>query len=128
MKMERMPIQVGEDYQKLLGSLAAPMQVNEMRTMKEPNYSELRKVLSQYKGGEILRLMHKFSDSLGLDPMVFDLVYEGFWDIYLFNGQISDGASGKKMLLWIPKVKLHVNETTGSEDNEKVAAEGGDEG
>jgi len=90
--------------------------------MKEPNYSDLRKMLTNNKGGEVLRLMHKFAETLSLDPYVFDLVYEGFWDVYLFHGQIAEGASGKKMLTWIPKVNLKVNETTVKEEKEEVAA------
>lgn len=73
--------------------------------------------------------MHKFADVLGMDPFVFDLVSEGFWNVYLFHGDIIDGASGKKMLSWIPKVRLHLNETTTATEKEEGApAEEGEEG
>lgn len=128
MKMDRLSIQVEDAYRVFLSKLAAPMQVNEMRTMKEPNYSELRKMLTNNKGGEVLRLMHKFADELSFDPYIFDLVFEGFWDVYLFRGQIAEGASGKKMLAWIPKVNLKVNETTVKDEKEEVAAVADEEG
>jgi len=123
MKMERLPIQVGDDFRAFISVLTPPMAVNEMRTMKEPNYGDLRKLLTKQKGGEILRMFHKFADILGMDNSIFDLVFESFWDVYLFNGKILDGASGKKMLAWIPKVKLHVNETTVNDEKEEAAAE-----
>lgn len=47
MKMEKLPVQVSLDYQNFLSKLVPPMAVNEMRTMKEPNYSELRKLLTK---------------------------------------------------------------------------------
>ena len=39
------------------------------------------------------------------------MVFEGFWEIYTFHPQVAE-VSGKKMLTWIPKVLLKVNETT----------------
>jgi hypothetical protein len=82
-----------------------------MRTMKEPNYSQLRTLISSTKQGKVLQIMKEYSGVLGLDPEIFDLVFEGFWDIYTFKPRVLD-VSGKKMTAWIPKVNLKVNKTT----------------
>lgn len=43
-------------------------------------------------------------------------MYEGFWDVYLFHGQVEE-INGKKMLGWIPKINLIVNPNTVSADD-----------
>lgn len=40
-----------------------------------------------------------------MDPEVFDLVYNGFWDLYSFKPQIRD-VSARKLQAWIQKIKL----------------------
>jgi hypothetical protein len=108
LKVERLAVQVDDDVEKFLQNLKVPMQLNEMRTMKEPNYTQLRELLRSTYQGKIMKMMHDNADLLGLDLEVFDLVFEGFWDIYTFHPQVPD-VSGKKMLNWIPKVLLKVN-------------------
>ena len=44
-------------YEKFLNSLANPLQLNEMRTMKFENYETLRALLSKFVGSPILRLI-----------------------------------------------------------------------
>jgi hypothetical protein len=50
-------------------------------------------------------------DDLGLEPGVFDLAFESFWDLYTFHHLIE--VSPKKMQTWIKKIKLQPNEMTG---------------
>ena len=45
MKVEKMPLVVGCAYEQFLGALEKKMALNEMRNMKEPNYSKLRAIL-----------------------------------------------------------------------------------
>ena len=92
-------------YEKFLNNLANPLQLNDMRTMKEDKYNDLRAVLSSFLGSPFLRLMKDHQEELELDPDVFDLVYEGFWDLYTFHPQIAD-VSARKLQGWIQKVKL----------------------
>ncbi len=40
-----------------------------------------------------------------MDPEVFDLVYNGFWDLYTFKPQIRD-VSARKLQAWIQKIRL----------------------
>lgn len=40
-----------------------------------------------------------------MDADIFDLVYEGFWDLYTFHPQIRD-ISARKCQGWIQKIKL----------------------
>ena len=111
LKVERLQIQVDSAFEKFLNNLKVPMQLNEMRTMKEPNWTHLRELIRSTYQSKILKLIHDYADYLGLEEEVFDLVFEGFWDIYTFKPQVAE-VSGKKMLNWIPKVLLKVNETT----------------
>jgi hypothetical protein len=83
-----------------------------MRTMKEPNYSQLRELIRKKAGGIVLNMIRDNQQLLDLEHGIFDLAFEGFWDLYTFNPQVSD-LNGKKLLSWIPKIKLQVNEMTG---------------
>lgn len=80
-----------------------------MRTMKEPNYSSLRQLLNDYCGSPVLDMFKNYQEQIGLEPNIFDLVYQGFWDIYTFKATLPE-VSAKKMLTWIQKVKLICDE------------------
>ena len=101
LKSEKLGMQVDARYEKFLNALANPLQLNEMRTMKEDNYNGLRKLLSSYLGSPILRLIKDNQQALDMDPEVFDLVYEGFWDLYTFHPKIRDNVSARKLQGWI---------------------------
>ena len=79
--------------------------------MKEPNYSKFRALISSKTGSPILPVIRENAEELGLDPDVFDLVYEGFWDLYTFKPKIED-ISAKKLLTWIQKLELRVPENS----------------
>ena len=83
-------------YEKFLNGLGNPLQLNEMRTMRADNYDQLRKLLSNFLGSPVLRLIKDNQHALELDPDVFNLVYEGFWDLYTFHPQVRD-ISAKKL-------------------------------
>jgi hypothetical protein len=85
LKVERLAIQVDDAFEKFLQNLKVPMQLNEMRTMKEPNYTQLRELLRSTYQGKIMKILHDNADHLGLDHEVFELVFEGFWEIYTFH-------------------------------------------
>jgi len=59
MKVEKMPMVVGVAYEQFLANLEKKMALNEMRNMKEPNYSKLRAVLrdTTLYGDRVLRLL-----------------------------------------------------------------------
>ena len=44
--------------------------------------------------------MRENQEALGLDPDVFNLVYEGFWAFYSFHPQCAD-VSARKLQTWI---------------------------
>lgn len=56
-------------------------------------------------GNPVLQLIKENQQALGLDPDVFDLVYEGFWDLYTFKPKVAD-ISAKKLSQWITKISL----------------------
>lgn len=73
MKVEKMPLVVGCAYEQFLGSLEKKMALNEMRNMKEPNYSKLRAILrdtTQY-GDRVLRLLAENSEQIGVSANTF---------------------------------------------------------
>lgn len=84
MRSEKLILQVGKCIEDFLNSLEKPLQLNEMRVMKEANYLKFRQLLSDPSqfGDEILGLMKSQAKSLTLSAKAFDLVYEGLWDIY----------------------------------------------
>ena len=96
---------VDSRYEKFMNNLSNPLNINEMRTMKADNYDNLRKLLSNFMGSPILRLIKENQEKLEIDPEVFDLVYEGFWDLYTFHPQVRD-VSARKLQAWILKIKL----------------------
>ena len=55
--------------------------------MKEKKYEEFRELLANYTGSPALRLIKENQEALGLDPEIFELVYDGFWDLYSFKPQ-----------------------------------------
>lgn len=50
--------------------------------MKDDKYDFMRQLLSKYMGSPTLRVIKENQKALDMDPDVFDLVYEGFWDLY----------------------------------------------
>lgn len=96
---------VDSRYEKFMNNLSNPLNINEMRTMKADNYDNLRQLLSNFMGSPILRLIKENQEKLEIDPEVFDLVYEGFWDLYTFHPQVRD-VSARKLQAWILKIKL----------------------
>lgn len=64
MKVDKMPLVVGMAYEQFINNLERKMQLNEMRNMKEPNYSKLRTILrdtTQY-GDRVLRFLAEHSE------------------------------------------------------------------
>ena len=73
--------------------------------MKEDKYEFMRSLLTKYMGSPILRIIKENQKELDMDPDVFDLVYEGFWDLYTMRPKLMDVRS-KKLLEFISKIKL----------------------
>ena len=80
----------------------------------------MRKLLSNFTGSPVLKLIKDNQEALDLDPDVFDLVYEGFWDLYTLQPKAKDVGSKKKLQdEWIKKINL----TAGADKNPSAAAE-----
>lgn len=79
-----MHIIVDKAAEKFLNGLEKPMQLNEMRVMKEPNYSKFREILrdTATQGDPVLKVIMNNLEELGISKATFDLVFEGFWDLY----------------------------------------------
>ena len=54
---------------------------------------------------------------------MFDLVYEGFWDLYTFHTELKD-VSARKLQGWIQKIKLTSGPDRSTPVEEEEAGEG----
>jgi len=112
LKVEKLPIEVDPYFEHFLKSLKNPLELNQMRTMKDQNFTAFRELIKQKSGGTVMNLIRDNQETLGLEPGLFDLVFDGFWDLYTFKPQCEISAK-KLQTLFIPKIKLMVNESTG---------------
>lgn len=109
MRTEKLVLCVGKAYEDFLLSLEKPLQLNEMRVMKESNYQRFRQILSDTAlyGDPILRLLREQAKELGLSAKAYDTVYEGLWDLYCKKPQTAD-LTAKRLEGFLQKVKLVV--------------------
>lgn len=101
------------------------MKLNEMRNMKEPNYTKLREVLRDPRlyGDPIMRIFAEKSELVGVPSNTYHMVHEGFWDLYCKKPATPDLTS-KKLEGWINRIMLKAplhapaNQAEGAEDVE----------
>lgn len=107
MKCEKMHFTVGTAIEDFLMGLEKPLPLNEMRVMREPNYSHFRELTANVAkwGDETLRLLRVHAEELGIVPEVFDLVHETFWDLYCKKSKHPE-VGVKKLEGFIARVKL----------------------
>lgn len=100
---------VGHAYLKFITGLEKPMKLNEMRNMKEPNYSKIREILrdpSLY-GDRILARIAEGCEKLGMSANSYHMVHEGFWDLYCKKPATTDLTS-KKLDGWVNFINMKV--------------------
>lgn len=100
---------VGTAYEKFLSGLEKAMKVNEMRLMKEPNYSKLRATIRNpaLNGDIMLRVLLDQAENLGINQNSFNMVHEGFWDLYCKKPATTD-LTTKKLENWYANIVLKV--------------------
>ena len=57
LKTDKFSLLTDSRYEKFLQSLPSPLELNQMRKMKEDKYLFMRKLLSKYMGSPVLRLI-----------------------------------------------------------------------
>jgi hypothetical protein len=57
LKVDKLALQVDHRFETFLTSMPKPLQLNEMRTMKEPNYTAFRDTNSRHMGNPVLQLI-----------------------------------------------------------------------
>lgn len=57
MEKQKLDFLVDHRYEGFLNNMPAPLQLNQMRSMKEPNYTGLRQLLSKHLGNPVLQLI-----------------------------------------------------------------------
>ena len=60
-----------------------------------------------------------------MDPEVFNLVYNSFWDLYTFKPKIRD-VSARKLQAWIQKIRLISGPDRSQPSEEGAKSEGGE--
>lgn len=93
-------------------NLIVPLELGQVRTMKEHNYLACRELIRKHSGGIVLNLIRENQALLGLRGGIFDLVFESFWDLYLLKSKAAE-TTPKKLQTWTKKIKLVVNPSTG---------------
>ena len=111
MKTEKFNLFVDGRFERFLNTLPQPLELNNIRTLKEQKYNELRRLLTNHTGSPILKLLKDNADALDLDCDVFDLVYEGFWDLYTLKPKCKDVSSNRLQKEWIKRVNLKAGES-----------------
>ena len=98
---------VSQHFENFLLGLEKPMKLNEMRIMKEPNYSLFRQLIRDPNrmGDPILRILSKNIESLGISKNSFNIIYEGFWDLYCKKPASSE-LNVRKLEGWIGRINL----------------------
>ena len=121
MKTEKFTFMVGKQIETFLNTLEKPLQLNEMRVMKEANYQKFRSLLSDVSvyGDEVLALLKEHNQLFGISNEAYDMVYEGFWDLYCKKPDQAAEIPAKKLEGFITKVKLITppQDTTDEEGN-----------
>jgi hypothetical protein len=109
---------VGKQVELFLNSLDKPLQLNEMRVMKEANYARFREILSDVTlyGDELLALLKTQSKFLGVSKQAFDAVYEGFWDLYCKKPHAAADIPVKRLESFLQRVKLVVPPPEGTDE------------
>lgn len=123
-KAEKLTLVVGHAYLRFLEGLEKPMKLNEMRNMKEPNYSKLREVLRDPRlyGDPVMRLFAEKSELVGVTQNTFHLVHEGFWDLYCKKPSTPD-LTAKKLEGWINRIMVKVPSWPAPEEAEDADAQ-----
>jgi hypothetical protein len=109
MPYDKIQFVVGHAYLKLINALEKPMKLNEMRVMKEPNYSRMRELLRDPKlyGDKILSKMAVGCEKIGMSANSYHMVHEGFWDLYCKKPATTDLTS-KKLEGWLIFINMKV--------------------
>lgn len=131
-KAEKLSLVVGHAYQRFLEGLERPMKLNEMRNMKEPNYSKLRETVRDPRlyGDPIMRVFAEKSDLVGVPSNTYHMIHEGFWDLYCKKPATPD-LTAKKLEGWINRILLKAptsappDEGEGTQEGEPVEAQAG---
>jgi len=124
MKMDALIMNVDPGFEKKLKSLKQPLNLNEMRhNLLDGPYNEIRKNLSNKMGDPILQLLKENQKELGFDPDVFDLVYEGFWDLYMMHEKC-DEAPKLRQKTWLARFILQSQQDGAAEGDAEGEGEG----
>lgn len=94
-------------FEKFLASLEKPMKLNEMRIMKEPNYSLFRQLIRDptRMGDPFLNILCQNIEALGIPLNTYHIVHEGFWDLYC-KKPASPELNVRKLEGWINRINL----------------------
>ena len=89
-----------------------PMALNEMRNMKEPNYSKIREIIRDPRlfGDPLMRKLAENSEKVGIPANSFHMIHEGFWDLYC-KKPASPDLTSRKLDGWVNFINLKLPTT-----------------
>jgi len=128
LKTEKLSVVVGHAYEKFLAGLErGPLKLNEMRPLREPNYSRLRAILRDpaSQGDNALSLLLEHCEDVGISANTFHMVHEGFWDLYCKKPATPDW-NARKLDGWLNSIALRTPLAGGdaeAEGDEEAAEE-----
>jgi len=107
MKFEKFSLMVSNHFENFLYGLEKPMKLNEMRIMKEPNYSLFRQLIRDPNrmGDPFMSILRQNIEVLGIPLNTYNIVYEGFWDLYCKKPSSSE-LNVRKLEGWINRINL----------------------
>lgn len=122
-KSEKMNHIVGYSFLRFLEGLERPMKLNEMRNMKEPNYSKVRGILRDPRlfGDTVMKSIAEKCDEVGINKNAYHMIFEGFWDLY-FKKPATGDLSSKKLEGWFNRINMKVP-PNGPPDGEEIDPE-----
>jgi hypothetical protein len=117
MPFEKFQLVVGHSYKAFITALERPLKMNEMRNMKEPNYSRLREILRDPKryGDRLLARFAENGEKIGLSFNSYHMIHDGFWDLYCRKPATPDLTS-KRLDGWVNFVNVKVPHWDAPED------------
>lgn len=111
LRSPQLQLVVGHAYEKFISSLPQPLPMNQTRkNMRDEAYKNLRQILrtpSKF-GDPVFATLAEKCEDLGVQQNVFNLVYEGFWDLYFKRPHATSGLNSKKLEGWINNINLSV--------------------
>lgn len=107
----KMELVIGHAFEKFISGLPQPLPLNQTRkNMRDEAYKSLREILRtpSKMGSDVFAFLAVHGEEIGIQQNVFNMVWEGFWDLYFKRPIASSEITNKKLEGWINNINLSV--------------------